>query len=79
MAKNWCKIIRYEDHDVLFQLLSDDENGDHISITMVFDGRTATFNLGYEDEDKASKKFDNVSESDAKNYVGIMKRNLGLN
>lgn len=68
--KNWCKIIETKDHSVLLQRLSDEEDGEHICISIKLDGVLATFKPSYgENEALADETYEKYSEKDAEKIV----------
>jgi hypothetical protein len=68
--KNWCKIIEMPEHDVLLQRLSDNENLEHISVSVKIDGALANFKLSYkEDEKLANETFEKFDGNDAQKII----------
>lgn len=64
--KNWCKIIELENHDVLLQRLSNNKDDEHIKVTIKTDGLTASYNLGYgEDEARADEAYQEIDKEKA--------------
>lgn len=50
--KNWCRIIKLPEHDVLVQRLSDEENKEHLSVSIKLQGVLATLNFGFDEDEK---------------------------
>ena len=68
--KGCFKIIELENHDVLVQRLSDYDNGEHIRITVVFEGHNITMKPSYDnDKKKADEAFENYNEKSAAQIV----------
>jgi hypothetical protein len=68
--KNWCKIIETKKYDVLVQRLSDNDNEEHISISLLCDGVLACLKPGFgDDEKRADEAYINFNKAAAERTV----------
>lgn len=68
--KNWCKIIPLENHDVLVERLSNDEDGEHLSVKMNIDNVIASYTMSFgDDEQKADSAFDSLKSDQVQQIV----------
>lgn len=64
--RNWAKIIEVGDYDILVQRLCNNDDGEHVSITLKVDEGQLTTTMGFEDDShEANEAFKNFKEEDA--------------
>lgn len=64
--RNWAKIIEVGDYDILVQRLCNNDDGEHVSITLKVDEGQLTTTMGFEDDShEANEAFKNFKKEDA--------------
>ena len=76
MNKNWCKIVELEEHDVLVQRRSNDDDGEHIKVSIAMDGMHLSLKLTGENSDDADAMYEKFSKVDAEKIVESFKAML---
>jgi len=66
-----AKVIKTENHEVVVMRRSDDENGEHVQVTMLgFEGFSAEMKMGFkDDEEQADACFDKFSKEQAESII----------
>ena len=68
--KAWCKIFKFPKYDILVQRLCNNDDGEHISITLrVSEGQLITTATFEDDSEEADKAFEKYSKEDAKKII----------
>lgn len=75
---NWFKKIELENHDVLLERVSTDEDGEAIRMSVRLGGALVKATLGFEDDNQgADDAFANFQTSDAESFVTEMVKMVG--
>jgi len=73
--KNWSKVFKFKEYDILIQRLCNNDDGEHISITLrVNEGQLITTMSFEDDVDQADKAFADYTKKDAQKVIDAFEK-----